>query len=181
MERGKPAPEWRTQFWLNAGGPVTLASLRGRAVFAVGFQMLCPGCVAQALPQAARVRTAFAGTDLAVVALHTVFEHHAAQGTREALEAFCHEYRIGFPVGLDAPHPEGGPSMTMRAYGMRGTPTTLLFDRHGVLRLQHFGHIDDLALGAALARLVDEPVALHAGVETSSGCDDRGCQAAPLR
>jgi len=179
MEAGKLAPEWRTEFWLNAGEPVSLASLRGRPVFAIAFQMLCPGCVAQALPQAARVRAAFAGTDLAVVALHTVFEHHAAQGTRAALEAFCHEYRIAFPVGLDAPHPAGGPSLTMRDYAMRGTPTLLLFDRAGRLRQQRFGHVEDLWLGAVLQGLIAEPPATHPDAGQATACNEGVCNIPP--
>jgi hypothetical protein len=39
---------------------------------------------------------------------------------------------------------------------MQGTPTTLLIDRTGRLRLAKFGHIDDLALGAAIATLIAE-------------------------
>ncbi len=110
MEQGKfgdvarfpVAPEWQVDRWFNTGEPLELAALRGRIVFAVAFQMLCPGCVAEALPQAQRAAASFAAADLAVIGLHTVFEHHAAQGTPEALAAFLHEYRIGFPVAIDA-------------------------------------------------------------------------------
>ncbi|MFT4671997.1 MAG: hypothetical protein ACI9WC_001762 [Arenicella sp.] len=31
-----------------------------------------------------------------------MFDHHEAQGTRIALQAFLHEYKIGFPVAIDA-------------------------------------------------------------------------------
>lgn len=177
MEGERPAPEWRTAFWLNAAEQVTLASLRGRPVFALAFQMLCPGCVSHGLPQAGRVRAAFAEDNLAVVALHTVFEHHEAQGTRAALEAFSHEYRIGFPIGMDAPHAGGGPGQTMRAYGMRGTPTILLFDRAGQLRLQHFGHLDDLRLGAAITQVATDPVPHgRSGADAAEApCSDEGC------
>lgn len=40
---------------------------------------------------------------------------------------------------------------------MQGTPTLLLIDRAGRLRLQHFGTVDDLRLGAQLGRLLAEP------------------------
>jgi len=33
----------------------------------------------------------------------------------------------------------------------------MLIDRRGNLRLQHFGQIDDLQLGAALGQLLPEP------------------------
>ena len=46
--------------------------------------------------------------------------------------------------------------MTMQAYAMRGTPTTLLFDRSGRLRRNVFGHIPDLRLAADIMALVGE-------------------------
>jgi hypothetical protein len=84
-----------------------------------------------------------------------VFEHHVAQGPA-ALEAFLHEYRYTFPVGVDE-HAEGDLlPITMRAYGMQGTPTLLLIDAQGRLREQHFGVLDDLEPGVALGRLLAE-------------------------
>ena len=46
----------------------------------------------------------------------------------------------------------------MRAYAMQGTPTLLLYDRGGRLRMQRFGSIEDMALGAAIASLLAESV-----------------------
>lgn len=156
MAAPQPAPAWRVAHWLNVSDPLSLAALRGRAVFAIAFQMLCPGCVSQGLPQAQRARAAFPERDLAVIGLHTVFEHFEAQGSPATLAAFLHEYGIGFPVGIDAAAPDGGAPLTMRAYGMQGTPTTLLIDRAGRLRLNRLGHLDDMRLGAALATLISE-------------------------
>src|SRR5262245_56477729 len=109
------APELEIKTWLNTAEPLTLASLRGRVVFAVAFQMLCPGCVSEGLPQAQRARAMFSEGDLAVIGLHTVFEHHEAQGTETALKAFLHEYRIGFPDGIDMPNPDDPLPKTMQA------------------------------------------------------------------
>lgn len=161
----RPAPEWHMAHWLNTDAPLSLAALRGRVILAVAFQMLCPGCVSHGLPQAQRVRAAWGANDLAVIGLHTVFEHRGAQGPKGALAAFLHEYRIDFPVGIDAPSTDHVPQ-TMRAYQMQGTPTTILIDRAGNLRLQKFGHVDDLRLGAAIAALTAEPAA----------CDAEGCR-----
>ena len=66
------------------------------------FQRLCPSCVSHSPPQAQEVRAMFREEDLAVVGLHTPFEHHGAMGP-EALAAFAHEYRVGFPIGVDQP------------------------------------------------------------------------------
>jgi hypothetical protein len=156
MASPRRAAEWEVERWLNTPEPMALGQLRGRVVLALAFQMLCPGCVSHGLPQASRARQAFPESDLAVIGLHTVFEHHEAQGTPMALAAFLHEYRIDFPVGIDAPDPAGGLPRTMRAYGMQGTPTTLLIDRAGSLRLHKFGHLDDMRLGAAIATLMGE-------------------------
>jgi peroxiredoxin len=153
---GELAPEWRTSAWLNSDGPLSLAALRGKVVVVFAFQMLCPGCVHESIPQARRVHETFDRDAVATIGLHTVFEHHEAM--REvSLKAFVHENRLNFPVGIDA-HEEGDPlPLTMRTYGMRGTPTLLLIDRAGRLRRQTFGHVSDLALGAEIMALIREP------------------------
>lgn len=142
--------------WFNAPEQTSLASLRGdarRVVVVLAFQMLCPGCVSTAIPQMKKVHEAFRDERLAVAGLHSVFEHHDAM-TDVALEAFLHEYRVRFPVAVDAPSPGSPIPRTMAAYEMEGTPTLLVFDRDGALHVNHFGHIDDLALGAILGRLL---------------------------
>ncbi len=152
---------WRVQEWLNCQPDFGVASLTGRVVVVEAFQMLCPGCVSRALPQAQRVHDQFAGDDVVVVGLHTVFEHHGAQGQTEVLKAFLHENRITFPIAVDEPTPPNRSPhpipYTMHTYDLQGTPTLLLFDRQGTLRLHHFGSIDDLALGFAIATLIHEP------------------------
>jgi hypothetical protein len=132
---------------------MALADYRGRPIVALAFQMLCPGCVQHALPQLKRIRELFGESQLAVLGLHTVFEHHEAQGRPEVLKAFLHENRIRLPVAIDAPGEDGVP-LTFRAYDMQGTPTVLLIDAEGQLRSQGFGHVDDLRLGAAIGSLL---------------------------
>ena len=149
----REAPEWQVQEWLNVDRSMALADYRGRPIGALAFQMLCPGCVQHALPQLKRIRELFGESQLAVLGLHTVFEHHEAQGRPEVLKAFLHENRIRLPVAIDAPGEDGVP-LTFRAYDMQGTPTVLLIDAEGQLRSQGFGHVDDLRLGAAIGSLL---------------------------
>lgn len=150
-----PAPAWHTTAWLNSE-PLSLEALRGKVIFLEAFQMLCPGCVAHGVPQAQRVAEAFKDAPLAVVGLHTVFEHHEAMQL-PSLRAFLHEYRVRFPVGVDAPGAQGDPvPRTMRAYAMQGTPTAVLIDAQGRLRSQILGVHDDLRLGAEIAGLLAE-------------------------
>lgn len=152
---GEPAPAWQVSQWFNCGTPPTLAGMRGRVVVLHAFQMLCPGCVSHGIPQAQRIHDTFDDADVAVIGLHTVFEHHDAMQP-VSLAAFLHEYRVRFPVGVDTPG-DGDPiPQTMRAYDMRGTPTLILIDRGGNLRQHAFGQASDLAVGAAIATLVAE-------------------------
>jgi peroxiredoxin len=150
------APEWIVSQWLNSEADITLASLRGRVVVAGAFQMLCPGCVSDLIPQLRKAHALFKGAEVSIVGLHTVFEHHAAMEP-VSLQAFLHENRITFPVGVDRPClPEQAIPQTMQLYGMQGTPTMLLIDRRGHLRRMVFGHMDDMQLGAEIMALLGE-------------------------
>ena len=154
---GVAAPPWSTRHWFNHhGAALQPEAMRGRVVALHSFQMLCPGCVQHGLPQAQRLRQAFDRSELEVLGLHTVFEHHAAM-TPVSLQAFLHEYRIDFPVGVDAHEGDDPIPVTMRRYGWQGTPSLVLIDRRGFVRRQVFGVEDDLRLGAAVAALLDEP------------------------
>jgi len=175
----RPAPALHVARWLNVAEPLSLERLRGRVVLIEAFQMPCPGCVSHGLPQAQRVRETFREADVAVIGLHSVFEHHDAQ-TPVALEAFLHEYRIGFPVAIDAPGEDRGLPKTMAAYSLQGTPTLVLIDRQGRRRAQHFGHVPDLRLGAEIMALVaereDRTFAPEPAAEASApACDEAGC------
>ena len=151
-----PAPELDVSQWFNTEAAPTLASLRGQVVLLHAFQMLCPACVRLATPQAQQVHEQFGRRGLAVLGLHTVFEHHAAMQP-VSLEAYIFENRLSFPIGVDRPDGQGGLPLTMRAYGMQGTPTLVLIDRQGRLRQHAFGHVQDLALGVAIGTLLAEP------------------------
>jgi thiol-disulfide isomerase/thioredoxin len=182
------APELQTSGWLNAAEPVTLASLRGKVVVLHTFQIFCPGCVQMGIPQAQRIHQEFDPSRVAVIGLHTVFEHHSVMGP-DALETFAYEYRLRFPIGIDryeGGQPQGVP-MTIRAYQMQGTPTLVLIDKNGYIRLHKFGHISDLtvgfSIGALLSEETEEPSQLEESPEsaapgvTASGveCDEDGC------
>ncbi|MEO6988275.1 MAG: redoxin domain-containing protein [Aquihabitans sp.] len=155
MDDPRMAPELDVSQWLNSDG-LTLSSLRGRVVLLEAFQMLCPACVSHSLPQAQRVQKLFSSDDLAVIGIHTVFEHHDAMEPH-ALAAFASEYRLTFPIGIDRHDGEQRIPVTMRAYDLQGTPSQVLIDRQGLVRSSTFGIVDDLALGSQIGRLLAEP------------------------
>lgn len=179
------APPLQVSSWLNTAVPLCLENLRGRVVVLHAFQMLCPGCVSHGLPQARLIGEVFPGSDVVVIGLHTVFEHHQVM-TPDALRVFVHEYKLAFPIGIDVASGRGGVPLTMAAYGLRGTPSLVLIDRLGRLRLNHFGRLDDMRAGALIGQLVAERVPTQAssaeregdGAEIQSGCDDSACGAA---
>lgn len=172
------APELDVSDWV--GPPQSLAELRGRVVLIEVFQMLCPACVTMGIPQARRIRRSH--PEVSVIGLHSVFEHHSVM-ERPALEVFLSEFGVDFPVGIDRPG-LGTLPRTMRRYALRGTPTTLLIDRAGRLRLSHLGVLDDLALGVALGRLLAEPVPepvpeperTEIGIEPGAGITPSVCE-----
>ena len=139
--------------WFNAAGPLSLEQLRGRVVVVGAFQMLCPGCVANSIPQLKKLHELAGDLPLTVIGLHTVFEHHQAMQPH-ALAAFIHEYRLSFPIGVAAYDGNRLMPKTMEEWHMRGTPSTFVFSASGELCLSEFGHIDDLALGFVMGQLL---------------------------
>jgi len=148
-------PELIVSKWLNTNQNLSLEKLKGKVVAIHAFQMLCPGCVLHGIPQAQRLYETFSQEFVEVLGLHTVFEHH--EGMQEAsLRAFLHEFRVAFPVGIDRPSKGRDIPETMNLYQMRGTPTWIVIDKKGELKIHSFGKIDDIVLGAEVSRLALE-------------------------
>jgi hypothetical protein len=149
------APELLVQTWFNTDRPLLLSGLRGRVVVLAAFQVLCPDSIGGGIPQAQRIYETFEPKDVAVIGLHATFEHHDAFNSA-VLKAFIHEYRLKFPIALDQPNPASPIPHTMERYKMRGTPSLVLIDRHGLVRKHAFGAVDDLRIGAEIGALTQE-------------------------
>jgi hypothetical protein len=164
-------PELQTTGWINSDKPLTLAAMKGKVVVISAFQMLCQGCMEHGLPQAKRLAAKFNPNEVAVLGLHSVFEHHAVMSPA-ALQVFMAEFKWPFAVGIDAPD-GAGPPKTMTAYQMQGTPTLLLFDRAGRLRRHYFGRPDDMQIAAEIMAMsiedANSPRDQAAGIEHKIG------------
>lgn len=154
-DKAQVPPDLQVRQWFNTEKPFTLSELRGKVVAIEAFQMLCPGCISHGIPQAQRIHATFPKSEVAVVGLHTVFEHHAAMEP-VSLQAFLFEYGINFPVAVDVAGENNPIPKTMQAWGQRGTPTLWLLDRSGRLRSAHLGQTHDMAVGAEIATLIAE-------------------------
>ncbi|WP_018898105.1 hypothetical protein [Rhizobium sp. 2MFCol3.1] len=169
------APELAVSEWFNTPTALMLSGLRGRPIFLHSFQLLCPGCVSEALPQVKRIERAFGNTELQVIGIHTVFEHHAAM-TPVTLRAFLHEYRISSPVAVDMTDETSDIPVTMQRFGMRGTPSSILIGRDGAILSHVFGVEDDLVLGARIAMALNAaPPVTQEKSGTGDGCADGRC------
>jgi peroxiredoxin len=152
----KDAPELQVHTWYNTDRPLYLADLTDRVVVLVAFQVLCPKSLSHGVPQAQRIHETFDPQDVAVIGLHSTFEHHNAV-TPAVLKAFIQEYRLSFPVAFDQPNSDGPIPCTMDRYQMRGTPSLVLIDKRGHVRKHTFGVVDDLRIGAEIGALTQEP------------------------
>jgi peroxiredoxin len=149
------APAIEASEWLNTPDPITLQSLRGKVVAVHFFQMLCPACVTHSMPQASLMNDLFPFSEVRVLGVHSVFEHHHVM-TVDALKTFIHEFRLKFPVAVDDASDKNPIPLTMQKYHLQGTPSLILIDKTGHVRLNHFGHLNDMQVGNLIGRLVNE-------------------------
>ena len=146
------AEELNVQEWLNTKEDIFLEKLKGKVIVIFPFQMLCPACVQHTIPQCKRFFEKVSDKDIVVLALHTVFENHNVMN-KEALEVFIDENRLKFPIAIDLLLENEYMPETMKKYAMQGTPTLLVIDQKGNLRLKVFGIIEDLELALIIGNL----------------------------
>lgn len=147
-------PEIEASRWYNSDGKTSLKGAQGKVAIVAIFQMLCPGSQKYGLPQAMRLRHAFAESEVAVFGLHMAFENFDKQSP-EKVEEFLKLNGITIPVAYDKPNGDKLPA-TMEAYELQGTPALLIFDRQGRLRRHYLGAVDDLRIGAEVMGLLME-------------------------
>jgi len=182
IRHGLKAPELVASVWLNTPEPLVLDNLRGRVVVLYAFQMLCPGCASHGLPQATAIHELYLRDEVQVIGLHTVFEHHSVM-TLDALKAFVHEYRLTFPITVDQPSESGPIPVTMQKLNLQGTPSLVLIDKAGTIRLTHFGRLSDMQVGNMIAQLLMEELGSQDSTDRADGaepqtdgqCGDEGC------
>jgi peroxiredoxin len=164
---GRPAPEWGAHRWVQ-GGPLSLASLRGRVVLVRFFMSAdCPYCRGTA-PSLNELHREFGPAGLVVVGMFTP-KPRPRPASVEEVRAYVEAYGFRFPVAVDDDWSALRALWLDRVPDATFTSSSLLIDKQGIVRHVHPGGTfakdgtdprarrDYEALRAAIERLLAEP------------------------
>lgn len=150
---GKPAPEIEFTEYLGARPPA-LASLRGKTVLVFLWAHWCKDCKTQA-PVLARLKREFGGKGLVIIG-PTQRYGYAERGrevTPEEELAYIDKVRRETYAALDG-MPVPVSEKTFQIYGASTTPTLVLIDRKGIVRLYHPGEMSYEELAPRIRELL---------------------------
>jgi thiol-disulfide isomerase/thioredoxin len=149
---GRPAPALQEAEFLG-GKPAPLSSLRGKPVLLFFWAHWCPDCK-QEEPILAQIAREYSSKGLVLVA-PTQRYGYVANGDEAGpadeikyIEQIRHKYYADL---LDVPAPVS--EANFRNYGASTTPTLVLIDRAGIVRLYHPGAMKIDELRAALNKI----------------------------
>jgi thiol-disulfide isomerase/thioredoxin len=146
---GKPAPPLDKREYLG-GKPVALAALQGKPVLLFFWAHWCSDCKAEA-PLLAQLRREYGGRGLTVIAPTQRYGYVAGgqDATPQQELQYIDAVRQRFYADLlDVPAPIS--EENFKLYGASTTPTLILIDRRGIVRLYHPGAMRMDELRAAL-------------------------------
>lgn len=151
--QGKPMPPLRETEWIGKK-PAPLATLHGKVLLLFFWAHWCVDCKADG-PIIAKLAQEFAPQGLVVVAPtrlygYTAQEEHAAPAVeRPFVDKVYEHYYAGIP-NAGVPIDTGN----FERFGVSTTPTIVLVDRRGIVRLYNPGAMDEQALRAAIQPLL---------------------------
>jgi thiol-disulfide isomerase/thioredoxin len=151
--QGRPMPLLAAREWIGAK-PSALNQLRGKVVLLFFWAHWCPDCKADA-PVMAKLAQEFGPSGLTIIAPtrrygYTATDEHAAPAVENAFirRVFEHYYsqipNLGIPLD----------SSNFQRFGVSTTPTIVLVDRRGLVRLYHPGLMSEADLRGALEPLL---------------------------
>ena len=124
--------------------PLDLDSFRGRVVYLDFWASWCAPC-RQSFPWMQAMKDAYEHQGLAVVAVNL-------DRSRDDADAFLAQFHPTFDVRFD---PQGNAAERFKVHGM---PTSVIIDRHGVVRFTHIGFrpVDEAAYEDQLRGILSE-------------------------
>jgi len=149
---GKPAPRLEEREFLGSR-PLPLAALRGKPVLLFFWAHWCPDCKHEA-PILAQIQQEYAGKGLVIVAPTQRYGYVARgeeAGPAEELK-YIDEVRKKFYADLLSA-PALVSEENFKNYGASTTPTLVILDRRGIVRVYHPGEMTLDELRAALNRI----------------------------
>ncbi|MGA8029041.1 MAG: TlpA disulfide reductase family protein [Bryobacteraceae bacterium] len=151
--RGSPMPPLRAPEWIGVKPPPVTA-LRGRVVLLFFWAHWCADCKAEA-PIIAQLGAELEPKGLVILAPtrrygYTAADEHAAPAEEKAfIEKVYERYYSSIP-NAQVPIDE----LNFQRFGASTTPTIVLVDRRGIVRLYHPGVMDEASLRAAIEPLL---------------------------
>ena len=149
---GKPAPPLDVSHWLGAL-PLPLAALKGHPVLLFFWAHWCGDCKAEA-PILARLVETYGPKGLVLVGPTQLYGYTAAgDATPETETRYIDQVRRQFYAALGS---MSAPVSTenFARYGCSTTPTLVLLDRAGIVRLYHPGAMSYDALAGSVRRVL---------------------------
>ncbi|PYT26261.1 MAG: hypothetical protein DMG57_21955 [Acidobacteria bacterium] len=152
---GKTAPPLQMSEWLGPK-PVSLTELRGHPVLLFFWAHWCGDCKAE-VPDLGRIQSAFGEKGLVLMGptQHYGYAAHGEDVSREQETRYIDQVRkefYGALPGMSVPVSEEN----FKNYGASTTPTLVLVDRRGVVRLYHPGAIPYSHLAAKIAEVLTD-------------------------
>lgn len=151
---GRPAPAYDVSEFVGAKPP-TLASLRGKPVMLFLWAHWCGDCKSMAATLA-ELQAAYKDTGLTLVAPTQRYGYVAkrAPADPQAELAYISQIAKEFYGAIDWTVPVNNESFT--SYGTSTTPTVVLIDRQGIVRLYHPGRMTRAELEPRIRAIVDD-------------------------
>ena len=150
---GKPAPELAAMQWLGPKPP-TLASLRGKVVLLYFWAHWCTDCRAEA-PILGELQRVLGPKGLVLIGPTRLYGYAAggepvnAFDERKYIEQIRQQF---YPMLANVPVPLSAANFD--TYGSSSTPTLVLIDRAGIVRLYHPGAMQGPDLAAKIQTLL---------------------------
>ena len=133
----RAAPVWKNTSWLNAPGPVTLGSLKGRVVLLNFWVFTCSNCT-NTLPSLRALDTRYRARGLSIIGIHTPeFPPYAGEHDRTNVAKSLTKYRITWPIAQD------NDRASWDLYRIQYWPSFVLIDKQGRVRYEGYGEFHE--------------------------------------